>query len=436
MRRISDLFWRTRLRRIIFIFVFLISVISGMNAYAFNLPDTGQTKCYQAANPYAEIPCTGTGQDGEYNINPMSFTDNKDGTVTDNNTGLIWQKQDDGKAYNWYQASGTYDATYNPISKSVCGSLKLGGFKDWRLPSENELITIVDYSVPYPGPTINATYFPNAQQSSYWASTSAAFYTGYGWNVRFLDGTGNYWNGDKTSDQHYVRCARGGQTQQAFTDNNDGTVTDHKTGLIWQQGEPGKMDWGSALSYCEGLSLAGHSDWRLPDVKELESLTDYSKSDPDPAIDTNFFPNVNLSWYWSSTTGASEPTSGAWNVYFSDGGFGGYGKDNNGYVRCVRAGQSRCAAALASDLSLHLPILSYSGSAFWADFSYVPNTASFNLTNAGLVTDTAPFAGCSPATLSSDFKMHVPAVTFNSVFYWLDMIYSQGAFSITGAGQN
>ena len=58
----------------------------------FKLPDTGQTKCYRAVDPYDEIPCAGTGQDGAYNINPMSYTDNGNGTVTDNNTGLIWQK--------------------------------------------------------------------------------------------------------------------------------------------------------------------------------------------------------------------------------------------------------------------------------------------------------------------------------------------------------
>lgn len=56
------------------------------HAFAFNLPDTGQSKCYQGIDPYAEIPCTGTGQDGAYTINPMSYTDNGNGTVTDNVT--------------------------------------------------------------------------------------------------------------------------------------------------------------------------------------------------------------------------------------------------------------------------------------------------------------------------------------------------------------
>ncbi len=70
----------------------LLLFCSAALSEAFKLPDTGQTKCYQVVSPYAEIHCAGTGQDGAYNINPMSYTDNGNGTVTDNNTGLMWQK--------------------------------------------------------------------------------------------------------------------------------------------------------------------------------------------------------------------------------------------------------------------------------------------------------------------------------------------------------
>ena len=90
-----------------------------------------------------------------------------------------------------------------------------------------------------------------------------------------------------------------------LVDNGNGTVTDNRTGLIWQQGEPGYMSWGEALSYCEGLSLGGHSDWRLPNVRELESLTDDSRYYP--AMDTSFFPDAHSSYYWSSTTDADYP---------------------------------------------------------------------------------------------------------------------------------
>ncbi len=110
----------------------LVMVSLSNHAYAFNLPDTGQTKCYRGVSPYAEIPCAGTGQDGAYNINPMSFTDNGNGTVTDNNTGLMWQKQDDGTDYNWYQATRDYEfdvQSFRESYKNVCGSLTLAAIQ-------------------------------------------------------------------------------------------------------------------------------------------------------------------------------------------------------------------------------------------------------------------------------------------------------------------
>lgn len=78
-------------QRLLFMFLGVALLLCGSAAlsYAFTLPDTGQTKCYDSSG--TEITCTGTGQDGAYNINPMSFTDNGNGTVTDNNAGLMWQ---------------------------------------------------------------------------------------------------------------------------------------------------------------------------------------------------------------------------------------------------------------------------------------------------------------------------------------------------------
>jgi hypothetical protein len=301
-------------------------------AAAFQLPDTGQTKCYQTVSPYAEIPCAGTGQDGEYSINPMSYTDNLNGTVTDNNTGLTWQRQDVADTHNWYEATGTYDATYNATSYSVCGSLPLGGYTDWRLPSKKELITIIDYSISYPEPTINNTYFPNTSLSPYWSSTPVASYTSIAWTVGFAYG---WVSSDNKYQDHYVRCVRGGPyPSQSFMDNGNKTVTDNKTGLIWQQ-EQGKGDWDFALSYCKGLTLANQSDWRLPNIREIESLSDVTRYNP--AIDSYFFPNTGLGYYWSSTTFATNPAN-AEEVTFNFGSSGDGSKFYNFDVRCVRGG--------------------------------------------------------------------------------------------------
>jgi len=199
------------------VLVLLSAITSAANAY--RLPDTGQTKCYRATDPYDEIPCAGTGQDGAYPKNPMSFTDNGDGTVTDNNTGLIWQKCSVGQnndsscsgtaaTYNWYQASGTYDLVNNPSSQNVCGALTLGGYSDWRLPSKKELTSIVDYSIPYPGPTIKQSNFPNTVASNYWSSTKLAYGPYDAWDVDF--GVGDVYYYIKVAPG-YFRCVRGGQ---------------------------------------------------------------------------------------------------------------------------------------------------------------------------------------------------------------------------------
>jgi len=72
-------------------------------AGAASLYDTGQTKCYMTAEPWSQIPCYGTGQDGEYSSAPLSYSA-VNSTVTDNNTGLVWQQQNDGTLRTFSQA--------------------------------------------------------------------------------------------------------------------------------------------------------------------------------------------------------------------------------------------------------------------------------------------------------------------------------------------
>lgn len=124
-----------------------------------------------------------------------------------------------------------------------------------------------------------------------------------------------------------------------YIDNGNGTVTDTTTGLMWQQDTPDNyMTWKNALSYCENLDLGGYTDWRLPTIKELRSIVDYSRYNP--AIDTTVFKDTFASFYWSNTT-HSYYTSGAWGVDF----YYGYGyaattsKYDSHYVRAVRSGQ-------------------------------------------------------------------------------------------------
>lgn len=273
----------------------------------FAIPDTGQTGDYTAT----------FGEDSDYEINPMSFTNNLDGTTTDNVTSMMWQQQDDGTTRIW-----DYAMTY-------CSGLSLGGHTDWRLPARMELMSILNdgtYS-----PSINTAYFPNTKSSYYWSSTFFASTTSNAWTVSFNDGLSSY--GDRTSTNYYVRCVRGAQTTPSYTDNGNGTITDNVTSLMWQKQDDGTAwAWADALTYCEGLTLGGHSDWRLPNIKELSSLVDDTRHSP--AIDP-IFTSTQLSNYWSSTTYASN-LSVALLVAFQDGNVS-YGNKTSGfYVRCVR----------------------------------------------------------------------------------------------------
>ena len=137
------------------------------------------------------------------------------GTVTDEETGLMWQSVDDGKTYNWFEAAGIQNATFNPSGKSVCGDLKLAGYTNWRLPTRNELLGIVDDSVLEPGPKIDAEHFPNTKPSVYWSSTSGEGNPGAGFGVVFR--SGNVFIGNKGVNRWYVRCVRL-DLQDAFTD--------------------------------------------------------------------------------------------------------------------------------------------------------------------------------------------------------------------------
>ncbi|MEI6260846.1 MAG: DUF1566 domain-containing protein [Deltaproteobacteria bacterium] len=358
-------------------------------AWAAPVPDTGQSKCYNNA---VEIPCPSPGQpfygqDANYTINPMSYT-KLDGSgnalsssaaswamVRDNVTGLIWEnKTDDGtihdkdNKYAWYDSNpatnGGYagtpgDGTDTEDFIRALNSAHFGGYSDWRLPTNKELITIVNYSIPYTGPMIDTGYFPN-MALTYWSSTTYARDTSAAWGVGFGYG-GVYYDYKGYTD--YVRAVRGGQSgvlgdsaigsfdavdsglsndvstaTGGYTDNGDGTVTDTFTGLTWQKASSFGKTWEQALAYCESLSLGGYTDWRLPTIKELRSLADYSRNSP--AINTVYFPDTTGSCYWSSSTTDVYGT-GALLVDFGIGVGCRFSKDDDSsYVRAVRGGQS------------------------------------------------------------------------------------------------
>ena len=272
-----------------------------------HVPDTGQTASYTAT----------FGEDADYTLYAPSYTVGGDGTVTDDVTGLVWQRQDDATLRQWDAAD------------AYCGSLALPG-TGWRLPTPYELMTIQDYGRT--SPAIDTGVFSNGRSAYYWTASQGRT-SSYAWVGAFSDG------GALTVSKlgsAYVRCVRGPAAAAAFADNGNGTVTDAARSLVWQQDDDGtKKTWEQALAYCEGLSLGGSGGWRLPNVKELASIEDFGKY---PVADLTAFPSTKENYYWSSTTVASA-TSTAWQASFLGGGAGlpGLAKTvADAYVRCVR----------------------------------------------------------------------------------------------------
>ena len=171
----------------------VFSVLTATPSFCWTLPDTGQHKCYDNSG---EIPCPNPGedfygQDAQYLGAEPAYQDNGDGTVTDLNTGLVWQKADDGVERTWSAAI------------AYCEDLSLGGLTGWRLPELSELFSIADFGRYHPA--INPVF--DCRPSYYWSGTAGAGNSVFAWLVGFHRGHADWSYKSYTS---YVRCVREG----------------------------------------------------------------------------------------------------------------------------------------------------------------------------------------------------------------------------------
>jgi hypothetical protein len=130
-------------------------------------------------------------------------------------------------------------------------------------------------------------------------------------------------------------AAAGAPNGASYKDNQDGTVTDNVTSLMWQQTVPTTtFTWDAAGAHCPTLTLGGHSDWRLPAVIELISIVDYGRTSA-PLIDGTAFPSTPSAQFW-----ASDLYGGSLNiadlVNFNTGVVFDAYLTSTYYVRCVR----------------------------------------------------------------------------------------------------
>jgi len=250
------------------------------------------------------------------------FVDNQNGTVTDTETQLIWQKDQD------WDSGGDFEPAVQ-----YCQDLVLGPFSDWRLPRIDELRTLIDFT-RY-DPAIDPV-FGEDTWGFFWSNTTQAGNADHAWHVDFITGYIG-WN-FKTEWPNYVRCVRTGpfwplNPGEHLKNLNTNIAKDTLTNLVWQRGGDGtRRTWQEAVSYCTGLVLEGRNDWRLPNIQELQSILNYETSDP--AANTNVFQTYSQ-YYWSLTPSTGGETE-AWAVMFAGGRVDYRLKTEPYYVRCVR----------------------------------------------------------------------------------------------------
>jgi len=320
------------------------TLVAGIaSATTYPIVDTGQIKTYGEE----------AGQDACYASSQPAYKDNGNGTVSDLVTGLMWT-QDPGEKM-----------TLNDALKNA-SKCKTGGHSDWRLPTIKELYSLIQLNGTDPDPRstdpsglkpfIDTNFFKfqygreemgeriidsqYASSTKYVSTTMGGNETMFG--VNFADGRikGYPIESRRGEGKYYVLYVRENPEygKNKFKNNGDGTITDEATDLTWMQADSGKgMDWPTALEYAENLEFAGHSDWRLPNAKELQSIIDYTRS-PDTsgsaAIDPIFGATEikneggekDYAHYWTSSTHVGARSSDT-AVYFAFGRSLGFMKD-------------------------------------------------------------------------------------------------------------
>lgn len=236
--------------------------------------------------------------------NAAAYDTSIDGLVTDWMTGLMWHKAASGST-NTHASAMTY-----------CKNSKVGLYTDWRLPTVIELVSLVDFTAV--SPSIDASAFPGTASNLFWTSTVVAGRPSNAWYVNFAQGNTSFLD---VTVGNLVRCVRAGLNASSMCYQTGarfqaaaGLVVDASTGLTWQQTvAPAPLSWSAAKAYCSGTA-----GFRLPSLKELQTLVDYTVALPGPTIDATAFPATPPVAFWTSSPSGGSATV-AWTVKFNSG---------------------------------------------------------------------------------------------------------------------
>ena len=365
------------------------------------LPDTGQTGDYT----------TTFGEDADYSINTPFFIKNNNGTVTDTITGLMWQQADGGEM---------------TIEKALiyADTLTLGGYSDWRLPTAHESFSILNLQKN--NPALDITIFTSSAAEYWWTSDKQANDATKIWCTNSGGGVGNHPKTETISaggiKKFHARAVRDIKIPtiiaNQFTDNNNGTIKDNLTGLTWQKiPNSDTLTWENALVYAESLSLGGSTDWRLPNIKELQSINDERLVTP--SVSTTYFSTIGIKKYWSSTSLPNQITR-AWYLSTQFGITTYELKTARQSVICVR-GNSSNTTALSE---LNKPILQVKVFPNPIKNSLIQFEISDN--SKDLIVKIVNNEGC--VLINRSYKSHqydnlisINAFDLNTGFYWLSL---------------
>lgn len=221
--------------------------------------------------------------------------------VFDSNTGLYWEyKSDKEGAVNSGLKKYTFDGAKDVHIKEL-NEASFGGFNDWRVPNKDELRSIFDYGREE---SVITEVFGCCPVGDYWTKNIYKLQPYFSWVLFSGFGSGI---AKRVDAENYVIAVRGGKDPRfgepdnsRFTDNGDGTVTDAATGLMWQKDTNKRMGPAAAEEFIAKMDLAGYHDWRLPNIKELNTILNLDENKKDWFFDAFPIPENEAMLHYSA----------------------------------------------------------------------------------------------------------------------------------------